>query len=246
MKIICICNNKGGVGKTTTAFNLAWYFAKKGLRTLAIDTDSQQNLSDNFGVDFVGYKGLGNYLLEDRNEFEPIEINKNLHLLIGGENIEQDMLDIKNTGPLYYTLLDNFLKNFKENYDVVVIDTAPSFNTYTASAVFAGEIYVPMIPGLNEFKALDSTISFAKKFGKEISGIILTRIETNTVITQYTNDLLEELYKKYFLKTKIRKSVTLGESIMMQKSIYDYAKKSKCAEDYKTLGEEIIKREGII
>lgn len=245
MKIITICNNKGGVGKTTTAFNLAWYFAKKGLRTLAIDTDSQQNLSDNFGVDFAGCKGLGDYLL-DRNEFEPIEINKNLHLLIGGENIEQDMLDIKNTGPLYYTLLDTFLKNFKQDYDVVVIDTAPSFNTYTASAAFAGEIYVPMIPGLNEFKALESTISFAKNFGKEISGIILTRTETNTVITQYTNDLLEEIYKKYFLKTKIRKSVTLGESIMMQKSIYDYVKKSKSAEDYKNLGEEIIKREGII
>ena len=246
MKKITICNNKGGVGKTTTVFNLVWFFAEKGLRTLAIDTDPQQNLTDNFGVNIEGYEGLGDYLLEHNNKFEPVKINKNLHLLIGGEKIEQDMIDIKNTGPLYYTLLDNFLKKIEQDYDIVIIDTAPSFNTYTASAVYTGEIYIPMIPGSNEFKALNSTIKFASDFGKKITGIILTRTETNTAITQYSNTLLEENYKEYFLNTKIRKTVMIGEAIMMHKSIYDYAKKSKCAYDYRTLGEEIMKREGLV
>ena len=206
MKKITICNNKGGVGKTTTVFNLVWFFTEKGLRTLAIDTDPQQNLTDNFGVNVEGYKGLGDYLLERNNKFEPVRINKNLHLLIGGEKIEQDMI-----GPLYYTLLDNFLKKIEQDYDIVIIDTAPSFNTYTASAVYTGGIYIPMIPGSNEFKALNSTIKFASYFGKKITGIILTRTEMSTAITQYSNTLL-----------------------------------SKCAYDYRTLGEEIMKREGLV
>ena len=225
MKKITICNNKGGVGKTTTVFNLVWFFTEKGLRTLAIDTDPQQNLTDNFGVNVEGYKGLGDYLLERNNKFEQVRINKNL---------------------LYYTLLDNFLKKIEKDYDIVIIDTAPSFNTYTASAVYTGGIYIPMIPGSNEFKALNSTIKFASYFGKKITGIILTRTEMSTAITQYSNTLLEENYKEYFLDTKIRKTVMIGEAIMMHKSIYDYAKKSKCAYDYRTLGEEIMKREGLV
>ena len=103
-----------------------------------------------------------------------------------------------------------------------------------------------MIPGSNEFKALNSTIKFASYFGKKITGIILTRTEMSTAITQYSNTLLEENYKEYFLDTKIRKTVMIGEAIMMHKSIYDYAKKSKCAYDYRTLGEEIMKREGLV
>ena len=97
MKKITICNNKGGVGKTTTVFNLVWFFAEKGLRTLAIDTDPQQNLTDNFGVNIEGYEGLGDYLLERNNKFEPVKINKNLFYI--------SLLEFINVGTMPFIFL---------------------------------------------------------------------------------------------------------------------------------------------
>ena len=136
MKIITICNNKGGVGKTTTVFNLAHYFAKQGFKTLAIDTDPQLNLSVNLGITNFS-KTLGDYLLNRTATFEPAIIDKNLHLMSAGANTEEDMTELKNQGPMYYKKLKDFLSTIQDKYDIVVIDTAPAFNSYTTSAIYS-------------------------------------------------------------------------------------------------------------
>jgi len=115
MKKIAIVNNKGGCGKTTTVFNLAHYFAKRGLKTLTVDTDPQLNLSTNFGINVNELNfSLGDYLLERSNEFEPEILNENLHLISAGPEAEKDMEELKNQGPYYYQLLNNFLENLSE------------------------------------------------------------------------------------------------------------------------------------
>ena len=121
MKKIAIVNNKGGCGKTTTVFNLAHYFAKQGLKTLTVDTDPQLNLSTNFGINVNELNfSLGDYLLERSNGFEPEMLNENLHLISAGPEAEKDMEELKNQGPYYYQLLNNFLENLSEKFDITV------------------------------------------------------------------------------------------------------------------------------
>ena len=107
MKKISIINNKGGVGKTTTAFNLAHFFSKAGYKTLAIDLDPQQNMVRNFGMD-EKKTTIGDYLLGRTDDYEPIVINDNLHLIPAG-NAENDMQLLTSESPLYFEILNEFL-----------------------------------------------------------------------------------------------------------------------------------------
>ena len=241
MKKISIVNNKGGCGKTTTVFNLAHYFAKQGLKTLAVDTDPQLNLSTNFGVNVNELNfSLGDYLLERANGFRPEMLNENLYLISAGPEAEKDMEELKNQGPYYYQLLNNFL----ENYDVVIFDTSPAFNAYTTSAIYTSSVYPVILPGINELLGLNATINFTQGLGKDISGIILIRKE-KTALSDQIQEQLQEEYKDYLLKNIIRKNVALSECIVTHQSIFDYSKNANGAKDYSNLAEEIMKKEGI-
>jgi putative sporulation initiation inhibitor protein Soj len=245
MKKIAIANNKGGVGKTTTVFNLAHYYAKKGMRTLMIDTDPQLNLTMNCGVNIEElHTSLGDYLLERVNSFEPEEIEENLHLISAGANAEKDMSDLKSQGLYYYQLLNDFLDYVSGYYDIVVIDTAPAFNAYTTSAIYASSVYPVLIPGINELAGLNATIDFAKELGKEISGIILIKKE-KTALSDQVQEQLENEFEGTLLNKIIRKNISLSESIITHQSIFDYASSSNGAKDYSKLAEEILTREGI-
>ena len=241
MKKIAIVNNKGGCGKTTTVFNLAHYFAKQGLKTLAIDTDPQLNLSTNFGVNVNELNSsLGDYLLDKVKKFKPEILNENLYLISAGSEAEKDMEELKNQGPYYYQLLNNFL----ENYDVVIFDTSPAFNAYTTSAIYTSSVYPVILPGINELLGLNATINFTQGLGKDISGIILIRKE-KTALSDQIQEQLQEEYKDYLLNSIIRKNVALSECIVTHQSIFDYSKNANGAKDYSNLAEEIMKKEGI-
>lgn len=243
MKIITICNNKGGVGKTTTVFNLAHYFAKQGFKTLAIDTDPQLNLSVNLGITNFS-KTLGDYLLNRTVTFEPAIIDKNLHLISAGANTEEDMTNLKNQTTMYYTKLKNFLMTLKDEYDIVVIDTAPAFNVYTSNSIYAGNVYIVLTAGGNELLGVKATIDFTKNLNKDISGVIMIRKE-KTSLSHKIQKQLEKSFSDYMLKTIIRKNVDLCESAIRNQSIFDYKKHSNGAKDYKKLGDEILKKEGL-
>lgn len=246
MKKLVFANNKGGVGKTTTAFNLAAYFAKKGQRTLVIDADPQGNLTTNYGFteDSLNAPGIGDYLLKRTTEFNPIEIRKNLDLIPHGSTAESDMKDLLNISPYYFERLDNLLNSLESEYDIVILDTAPAFNSYTISSIFTGSVYVLVMPGQNEIKGLNTTIEFTEELKKKIAGIILAKTE-NTALSNITADKLKNAYPDLLLETQVRKNVALGESILENKDIFDYNGGSNGSKDYEALGEEILKREGL-
>ena len=154
------------------------------------------------------------------------------------------MEELKNQGPYYYQLLNNFLENLSENYDVVIFDTAPAFNAYTTSAIYTSSVYPVILPGINELLGLNATINFTQGLGKDISGIILIRKE-KTALSDQIQEQLQEEYKDYLLKSIIRKNVALSECIVTHQSIFDYSKNSNGAKDYSNLAEEIMKKEGI-
>lgn len=246
MKKIVITNRKGGVGKTTTVFNLAWYFVQKGLKVLVVDTDGQQDLKKSFGVTNIK-NTLGDYLLGRVNDFDPIIINDKLHFIGAGsdENVSNDMTALQNKTPMCFILLDKFLNIIADDYDIAIIDTAPALNLYTKSAIYTSDsVYIPMLAGTFEIDAIKTTINFVKNNGKEIKGIILTRKE-NTGLSQEIEKGLTKNYGKYMLNTKIRKNIALSEALALKESIFEFSPKSNGAIDYQALGNEISAREGI-
>lgn len=212
MKIISFCNNNSKTGKTTTAFNIAIKFSAKGLKVLAIDTDPKFDLANSFGIKDI--QSVEDYELLDKNtKFEPTTINDNLDTIrvITGKR-----------GYGRYKALRDYLLTLKDKYDVIIIDTAPTFHEYLPSVLFASDIYVVAKDDWKETIGIKSVIDFARDLNKKISGIILTEKTSK----EPSFEAFEKLLDEYQLKTTIKKE---GEN----------------EKDYNDLAEEIIRKEGL-
>ena len=212
MKIISFCNNNAKTGKTTTAFNIALKFSAKGLKTLAIDTDPKFDLTNMF--ENKNSQAVQDYELLDKNtKFEPTTINDNLDTIrvITGKR-----------GYGRYKALRDYLLTLKDKYDVIIIDTAPTFHEYLPSVLFASDIYVVSKDDWRETIGIKSVIDFARDLNKKISGIILTEKTSK----EPSFEAFEKLLDEYQLKTTIKKE---GEN----------------EKDYNDLAEEIIRKEGL-
>ena len=214
MKIISFCNNNARTGKTTTAFNIALKFSAKGLKVLAIDTDPKFDLANMF--ENKNSQAVQDYELLDKNtKFEPTTINDNLDTIrvITGKR-----------GYGRYKALNDYLLTLKE-YDVIIIDTAPSFHEYLPSVLFASDIYVVAKDDWRETIGIKSVIDFARDLNKKISGIILTEKTSK----EPSFEAFEKLLDEYQLKTTIKKEGKFEEN----------------EKDYNDLAEEIIRKEGL-
>lgn len=216
MKIISFCNNNARTGKTTTAFNIALKFSAKGLKVLAIDTDPKFDLTSMFGI--KGIQSVKDYELLDKNtKIETVAVNDNLEVIT---------IDTGKRGYGRYESLKNYLATLKALYDVIIIDTAPTFHEYLPSVLFASDIYVVAKDDWKEVIGIKSIIDIARDLDKKISGIILTMKE-NHQKPRFGD--FEKLLDEYQLKTAIRKDTTFSEN----------------EKDYNDLAEEIIRREGL-
>ena len=216
MKIISFCNNNARTGKTTTAFNIALKFSAKGLKTLAIDADPKFDLTSMF--ENKNSQPVQDYELLDKNaKLEPTAINDNLDTIrvITGKR-----------GYGRYKALSDYLLTLKGKYDVIIIDTAPTFHEYLPSVLFASNIYVVAKDDWKEVIGIKSIIDIARDLDKKISGIILTMKE-NHQKPRFGD--FEKLLDEYQLKTAIRKDTTFSEN----------------EKDYNDLAEDIMKKEGL-
>ena len=215
MKIISLCNNNAKTGKTTTAFNIALKFSAKGLKTLTVDTDPKFDLTNMFGI--KNSQSVQDYELLDKNtKFEPTTINDNLDTIrvITGKR-----------GYGRYKGLKDYLLTL-EKYDVIIIDTAPTFHEYLPSVIYASDIYVVAKDDWKETIGIKSVIDIARDLDKKISGIILTMKE-NHQKPRFGD--FEKLLDEYQLKTVIRTDTNFNEN----------------EKDYNDLTEEIIRKEGL-
>lgn len=214
MKIISFCNNNARTGKTTTAFNVALKFSAKGLKVLAIDTDPKFDLTSMFGIKNI--QSVKDYELLDKNtKIETVAVNDNLEVIA---------IDTGRRGYGKYKALKNYLLTL-EKYDVIIIDTAPTFHEYLPSVLFASDIYVVAKDDWRETIGIKSIIDIARDLDKKISGIILTMKENTS--TRFGD--FEKLLDEYQLKTAIRKDTTFSEN----------------EKDYNDLAEEIMRKEGL-
>ena len=249
-KIVSIANQKGGVGKTTTAINLSTILAKKGKRVLLIDADPQGNASSGVGIDRDEIE-LSTYdVLINDNEIEEVvkKTNvKNLYLCPSNINLAGAEVELVSVMSREHRLKEK-LDVVKDNYDFIIIDCPPSLGLITLNAFTASDSV--LIPVQCEYYALEglgqllNTIALVKKHLNkdiEIEGALLTMYD---IRTNLSNQVVKEV-KRYFndkvYKNVIPRNVKLSEapSYGMPISIYD--PRSKGAKSYEKFVREFLK-----
>ncbi len=250
-RIIAIANQKGGVGKTTTAINLSSCLAEKGKKVLVIDMDPQGNTTSGLGIDknalentiyemIIGECQLEECLLENVfNNLSLIPSNVNL----SGAEIE--LMDIE--GKEY--IVRGQVNTIRDNYDFVIIDCPPSLSMLTVNAMTTADSVI--VPIQCEYYALEGlsqlihTITLVKKRlnpNLDIEGVVFTMYDARTnlslqVVENVKNNLHQNIYK-----TIIPRNIRLAEAPSHGMPINLYDSKSAGAESYKLLAEEVINK----
>lgn len=250
-KIISIANQKGGVGKTTTAINLAAALAQSGKRTLLVDADPQANASSGLGIDvrqseYTIYECLINGIAP-KLAIQPTE-EKNLwvlpsHIDLIGAEIEMISIDNRET------LLKNILQSIREDYDYILIDCSPSLGLITVNCLTASDSVI--IPVQCEYFALEgiskllNTIKIIKsKLNPQlqIEGFLLTMYDNRLRLASQVYEEVCKHFDKLVFKTVISRNVRLSEAPSHGMSVLTYDSSSKGAQNYKDLAKELIKR----
>ncbi len=248
-KIIAIANQKGGVGKTTTAVNLSTILAKSGKKVVLIDADPQGNATSGLGVEKEDGKSLYDVLINE----EPVEntlkdtIEKNLKICPSNMNLAGAEVELVSQMSREQRLKEQ-LENVKSDYDYIFIDCPPSLGLITLNSFTAANSV--LIPVQCEYYALEglgqliNTINLVKKHlnkSLEIEGAILTMYD---IRTNLSNQVVKEV-KRYFndkvYKSVIPRNVRLSEAPSFGMPINIYDPKSKGAKSYEKLAKEFLK-----
>lgn len=250
-KIVAIVNQKGGVGKTTTAVNLTAGLGIKGKKVLLVDADPQGNSTSGFGISkketslscyelITGKKSAEEVILHTK--FKGVDIIPSSMNLAGAE-IELSTME-ERTGRL-----KSALSFVRENYDFILIDCPPSLGLITLNALSATDTF--LVPIQCEFYALEglsqliSTMRQVKRSFNptlEIEGVLLTMYDGRLNLTQQVVSEIKKFFGKKLYSTVITRSVRLSEAPSFGLPIQYYDRRSKGAECYNALAEEFIKR----
>jgi chromosome partitioning protein len=253
MKKICIFNQKGGVGKTTTNINLCAYLAMEGYRVLTIDIDPQGNTTSGLGLDKNNLEAsIYDVLISDTTMKESIvrsDLVQNLFISPSTMELAGAEVELINK-PERENIIKNKLKEIEDEYDYVFIDCPPSLGILTINALSCADSV--LIPIQCEFYALEgvsqliNTIQLVKKsLNKDlyIEGVVMTMFDYRTNLS---NEVLKEV-QKYFkdkvYKTTISRNVRLAEAPSFGLPIMLYDEKCKGAEAYVKLTKEFLKRQ---
>ena len=252
-EVITFANQKGGVGKTTTAHIVSVGFAQRGYKVLACDLDPQANLTSVFGInaddDIISIYDLfeGDCSIEDAI----VSTSAGVDLLVGSLMLSGADRKYSATGDEYK--LKEALQSVKNNYDFIIIDTPPALGVMSLNALAATDyLVVVMTPdyfsgkGLYQFEGtVKTTQKYLQNPDLKINGLLLTRCD-HTNLSSLINDDMIEIAKNLHTKiydAKIRQGVAIRESQYLESSVYDM-KSSGVQKDYDRFIDELLKDMG--
>ncbi|MCI8770020.1 MAG: ParA family protein [Lachnospiraceae bacterium] len=255
-KVIAITNQKGGVGKTTTAVNLAAGLTANKKSVLCIDTDSQGSLSICLGIDepdnenntlaelMAKIATEEEYILEDYIRYQ----KEGIDFIIGNiqlQALEQQIVSLYSREYLLKEIVDSV----KEKYDYIIIDCPPSLGIILANDLTAADsIIIPAKPERLSTKGLEQLFSTIKKVKKttnrtlNIDGILFTMINARSKYNQNISEMVTDAFGSYvnIFDAKIPSSVRVAETPETGTSLFAYDPNGKCTQAYRKLVEEVM------
>ena len=248
-RTIAIANQKGGVGKTTTAINLSACLAEAGQRVLTIDFDPQGNATTGLGLekeqieDTVYELLLGDCTLED---CLMRDVQENLDVLPSDSNLagaEIELLDVENKE----SVLNGYLETIRDQYDFIIIDCPPSLSLLTINALVAADtVLVPIqceyyaLEGLSQLIHTIDLVQQRLNPNLLIEGVVFTMYDSRTNLSLQVVENVKDNLKQNIYKTIIPRNIRLAEAPSHGLPINIYDTKSSGAESYRLLAQEVM------
>lgn len=251
MKVISITNQKGGVGKTTSAINISFYLAKMGYKVLIVDFDPQGNATSGLGVDknslgltmsdvISGSVALKDVILE--TEFHKLKLAPSTPILA---NTEIELANVRGR----FSRLREALKTVSDEFDYVILDCPPSLSLLTVNSFIASDFLI--LPVQAEFYAMEGlgqlleSMKLVKKGMNpniELLGVLPTMVDSRTTLSGQVYEEIKRFFPGKVFSTPVPRNIRLAEAPSHGVPIGIYDRFSKGARAYKSITKEIVKR----
>jgi chromosome partitioning protein len=258
MRSIAVMNQKGGVGKTTTAVNISAALAETGLRICLIDLDPQAHATLHLGLEPLA-DGPSIYdVLTGKTRLSEVRRQVSENLSVVGSTLDLAAADLELAGVVgREMILRDKLRAEEQPFDFILVDCPPSLGVLTLNALVAvDEVFIPLQPhflalhGLSKLLETINLVSVRLNPRLKISGVVLCMYDVNTRLATEVSENVEEFFRSakdkptpwssaHTFQTRIRRNVRLAEAPSFGQSIFQYSPESHGAEDYRRLAEEV-------